>query len=490
MDIDQPDMTSSHFRPADAIRPLLDAIVESSDDAIVARDAAGVIVLWSPGAERMYGYAQEEILGRSIGILVPDDKRAEFDDMTRLVAAGRPVPPTDTCRLTKDGRRIDIVLTITPVADAEGRVIGAVAVGRDITEQRRADFALRRSEARWRAVIDSAVDGILVIDRRGRLESFNPAAERLFGYRAEEVLGQNVSILMPEPYATEHDGYLRRYLETRDPRIIGSGRDVTGRRRDGSTFPLHLSVAEASIEGETKFTGIVRDLTDRVAMEVQLRHESGLARIGELAAVLAHEVKNPLAAVSGAIQMLAGLLPPEGEEQRVVEEVLQRIDGLSNLMSDLLLYARPPQPSIMPIDVAELLQSVVSFLKADPAWQGVDVALDGKPARIAADPHLVKIALQNLLMNAMQAMRGRGTIGVIVSEVGHMAHVDVVDSGPGMSAAVQARVFTPFFTTKARGTGLGLATVRRIAESHSGAVSILRTSASGTAMRLSIPLMG
>src|SRR5436190_5022246 len=156
----------------------------------------------------------------------------------------------------------------------------------------RVDRALAGSEARWKAIIDSAVDAIIVIDSRGLIESFNPAAQRMFGYAATEVIGRNVNLLMPSPFAEEHDGYIRRYLETGEQRIIGLGREVSGRRKDASEFPLHLSVARAAIAGELRFTGIIRDLTERNVLEAKLREESALARIGELAAVLAHEVKN------------------------------------------------------------------------------------------------------------------------------------------------------------------------------------------------------
>ena len=162
--------------------------------------------------------------------------------------------------------------------------------------------ALASSE-RLRSIIDSAVDGIIVIDHAGHIESFNPAAERLFGYSQSEVAGRNVNMLMPSPYHDEHDSYLRRYLTTGNAKIIGVGREVTGRRRDGSVFPLHLSVGQMTIGRERKFTGILHDLTGRVRLEEQLREQAALARIGEMAAIIAHEVKNPLAGIRGVMQV-------------------------------------------------------------------------------------------------------------------------------------------------------------------------------------------
>ena len=184
----------------------------------------------------------------------------------------------------------------------------------DLTERVQLEEQLRASEARWRAIIDSAVDGIIVIDAHGRIEAFNPAAERLFGYAEADVLGRNVNMLMPSPYREEHDTYLSRYLATGRAKIIGIGREVQGLRKDGTTFPLHLSVGEITIEGERKFTGILHDLSGRVRMEEQLREQAALAKLGEMAAVIAHEVKNPLAGIRGAIQVLGQRMSRDGND--------------------------------------------------------------------------------------------------------------------------------------------------------------------------------
>lgn len=340
--------------------------------------------------------------------------------------------------------------------------------------------------ARWRAIVESAVDGIVVIDHRGRIEDFNPAAERLFGYASAEVVGRNVSMLMPEPFASQHDAYIARYLSTRVRHIVGIGREIVALRKDGSTFPAHLAVGELTIHGETKFTGIVRDLTDRVNLEIKLREESGLVRVGELAAMLAHEVKNPLAAVSGAIQILGGKLP-EREDREIVEDVLHRLDALSAMMTDLLLFARPPKPRLVQVDLAALIESLLSFLRMDPAWLNVDCQVEGTTSAVTADAELLKVALQNLMINALQAMSGQGRLTIVLSQVGDVVQVDVVDSGPGIPPEAQPRLFTPFFTTKARGTGLGLPTARRIADAHRGEIRVVETGSHGTIVRMTLP---
>ena len=226
---------------------------------------------------------------------------------------------------------------------------------------------VERDAALWRSIVKSAVDGIVVIDATGAIEAFNPAAERLFGYTEQEVAGRNVSMLMPSPYQEEHDGYIARYLATgqaEDHRHRPRGRRLASRR---SPVSVHLSVGEMSVNGERKFTGILHDLSARIQLEETLREQTALARLGEMAAVIAHEVKNPLAGVRGAIQVIGGRLPKDSRDAQVVKEIVSRIDALNELMKDLLLFARPPQPHPAPVDVGLLVMSTANLLGADPA---------------------------------------------------------------------------------------------------------------------------
>ena len=345
------------------------AIVDSSDDAIIGKDLDGVILTWNRGAERLYGYTAQEIIGRSISVLIPEGQPDELATVPGRDRAGQRVEHYETVRRAKDGHLVDVSLTVSPIKDATGQVVGASAIARDITARKRADTALRTSEARWRSIIDSAVDGIIVIDAKGCIEAFNRGAERLFGYRALEVIGRNLNMLMPSPYHEEHDAYLARYLATGTKKIIGIGREVTGLRRDGTTFPVHLSVGEMAIGRERKFTGILHDLTARVRIEEQMREQTALAKLGEMAAVIAHEVKNPLAGVRGAIQVIGSRLPKESKDAVIVKEIVARIDALNELMKDLLLFARPPQPKARPVEVAALVATTADLLRAGEIFE-------------------------------------------------------------------------------------------------------------------------
>jgi two-component system sensor kinase FixL len=479
-------MQTSPFQDDDG--RILAAILSSSDDAILVLNLDGVIANWNPAAERMYGYSAREAIGRPISFFIPPDQAHEFGRMLDLIKAGQRVANRETRRQTKDGRVLDVSLSISPIENSAGQVVGACTIARDITERKRVEQALSGSEARWQGIIESAVDGIIVINARGIVEAFNRAAEGLFGYTAAEAVGRNVSMLMPAPYREEHDGYIARYLATGMRKIIGIGREVTGLRKDGSTFPVHLAVGEVSIEGEPKFTGILHDLTERVRLETQLREQSALTRLGEMAAVVAHEVKNPLTGIRGAIQVIGSRLPAGSKDAQVVGDIVARIDALNDLMKDLLLFAGPPQPRMGKVDVIAVVKTVTELVRQDQALQQLRVEIDGEAPFLTADAELLKIVIQNLLINAAHAMQGRGLIHVVVSSDGGVCQIKITDRGPGIPAEVRQRLFTPFVTTKARGTGLGLSTAKRLVEAHGGTLAIECPATGGTTAVIRLPM--
>ena len=465
-------MSITSFRPDDESSGLLRAIVESSNDAIIGKTLDGAIVSWNAGAERMYGYAAVDAIGQPISLIIPETHHEELRWILGEIQAGRRVASHETVRVCRDGRLLHVSLAVSPILDADGHVVGASAIARDITEARRVRAALLASEEQYRSIVDSAVDAILVINRHRLVEGFNDAAARLFGYAASEIIGRNVSLLMPEPYRQEHDGYVARYLATGEKRIIGIGREVTGRRKDGTTFPLQLSVGEMTIDGEKKFTGILHDLSARVQLESQLRETEALTRLGEMAAVVAHEVKNPLAGIRGAVQIIGGRLPAGSRDADVVKEIVSRIDALNDLMTDLLLFARPPQPRIAAVDPLPVLAMVIGLVRQDPGALAITIDVEGASAPISADAELLKLILQNLLLNAVFAMQGTGRIRVTVEAAGARCRIAVIDAGPGIPLDVRKRLFTPFFTTKSRGTGLGLSTAKRFVEAQGGTIAI------------------
>jgi signal transduction histidine kinase len=244
------------------------------------------------------------------------------------------------------------------------------------------------------------------------------------------VLGRNVNMLMPEPY---HASTISTWRAISPPARSASSVSVARSRpgaADGTTFPVHLSVGEMTIDGEPKFTGILHDLTTRVVLETQLREQAALTRLGEMAAVVAHEVKNPLTGIRGAVQIIGSRLPSGSRDAEVVKEIVARIDALNDLMKDLLLFARPPQPRLAPIDLRPLLETVVSLARQDPGARAIAIAIAGTSDMILADAELLKLVIQNFLLNAVHAINGSGSIQVDVQTIGSICRVTVTDSGP------------------------------------------------------------
>ena len=468
----------------------LDAILNTSIDGIIVIDAKGRIEGFNPGAERLFGYPESEVVGRNVSLLMPSPHHEEHDGYlqrylatgeARIIGLGREVMGR-----RRDGSSFPVHLSVGEMSiGGERKFTGML---RDLTRRMNLEGRLGASEARWQAVVESAVDGIIVIDAHGRVETFNPAAERLFGYTADEVMGHNVDMLMPSPYREEHDTYLSRYLATGRAKIIGIGREVQGRRKDGSTFPLHLSVGQITINGERRFTGILHDLSSRVALEEKMREHASLARLGEMAAVVAHEVKNPLAGIRGVMQVFERRVAQDGTSTQILKDIVARIDSLDHMMKDLLLFARPPKPKRALTDVAPLVSTTARLLSEDPMWQDVDVVVDGAVPPVQVDPEMLKIVFQNLLINGAHAMQGRGRIHVAIDEVNAMCQIAFSDRGPGIPADVRDKVFTPFFTTKSRGSGLGLPTAKRFVEAHNGQIAIDCPPDGGTTVVIRIPM--
>jgi two-component system sensor kinase FixL len=350
-----------------------------------------------------------------------------------------------------------------------------------------AQLAVSRA-TRLDAIINTTVDGIVVIDASGTIEEFNRGAERLFGYEAAEAIGRNVSMLMPSPDQEHHDDYLRHYLETGTAKVIGLGREVRGRRRDGSTFPLHLSVGELRIDGVRKFTGMLHDLTQRAALEAQLRDQENLARLGEMAAVLAHEIKNPLAGIRGAMQIVRDGLPAGFKDADLLRDGIARVDALDRLMRELLMFARPPVPHHSPVEVVSLIETTARLFKHDPELRDVVVDVRGEAPTVVADPQMLELVFHNLLINGAQAMGGRGEIRVNVTATGDECEIAFTDRGPGIPEPIRDKVFSPFFTTKARGSGLGLPTAKRFVEAHHGQILIDASDGGGTRVTVRLPL--
>jgi PAS domain S-box-containing protein len=335
------------------------------------------------------------------------------------------------------------------------------------------------ADLRYRRTLDSLLEGFQIISRDWVYLYVNPAAAAHGRRTPGELIGRRMWEVYP--------GIQETPLFTTLSRCMAERTDASLENRftfpDGAQRWFELRIQPVP-EGVCILSV---DVHDRKEIEDRLREQTALAALGELAAVLAHEVKNPLAGVRGAIQVIGRKLPDGTPERAVIGEVLTRIDGLNNLMTELLLFARPPVPRPMPVELAMLLRTTIEILMQDPTLQETTMILDGAAPPIVADPELLKSVFVNLLLNAAQAMDRRGTIHVALGADRDGCNVTVADAGPGIPPDVRGRIFTPFFTTKARGTGLGLPTARRIVEAHGGSLAVECPPEGGTMVTVHLP---
>jgi len=432
---------------ADAVVRRLAALVESSVDAIFSKDLGGIIKTWNRGAERLYGYSRDEAVDRSVKMLVPPDRADEWTKVMATLARGESVEQFETQRLRKDGKRVAVELTISPIRDSDGKVASALVTGRDITDRKRAEEELRSSEERFRqmadhardrearlaAILNTAPDAIITIDVHGSIQTVNAAAERMFGYAAAEMIGQNVTLLMPAPYRDEHDRYLARYVQTGEKQIIGIGREVEGRRKDGSTFPVDLAVSEV---GHLKlFAGLLRDISRRKELEREVVEIASLEqrRIGD-------DLHDSVSQELTALNMLAGdlaetLRSDPSNASPLVERLVQ---GLQRGQQELRAVMR----GLLPVSVdAEGLMAALSDLANRTRLNDKVMCVFDCPEPVLVEDNLIAthvyLIAQEAVRNAVKHARCQNIHISVESD--HLLVLRVEDDGIGIPAQPAAK---------------------------------------------------
>lgn len=379
-----------------------------------------------------------------------------------------------------------VIVAVAFVAIALAIAIGGEWFQRARVETETAAAGLVRSEAHWRSILETVPDAIVVIDAKGLIRDFSAAAERSFGWTADEVAGRNVSMLMPDPYRSAHDGYLERYYRTGERRIIGKGRVVVGQRKDGSTFPLELAVGEIHANGHRYFTGFVRDLTERQEAEARLQelqnelvHVSRLTALGEMASALAHELNQPLSAIANYLKGSRMLLAREEVPSERVADAIERAAGEALRAGDIIrrlrdFVARGESERTVE-SLPKLVEEASALALVGAKQHGIRVHYAFSPEidLVLADRVQIQQVVLNLVRNAVDAMADGGLprreLRVAIEPAkDDMACVLVTDTGPGIDPEVADRLFQPFITTKRNGMGVGLSICRTIVEAHGG----------------------
>jgi len=347
------------------------------------------------------------------------------------------------------------------------------------------------------ALVDNALDGIITIDEAGTILSFNPAAVALFGYRPDEVIGQNVRMLMPEPYRSQHEDYLNHYLRTGEAKIIGIGRQVEGQRRDGSVFPMELGVAAVVAEGERYFVGFVHDLSERRRFEARMHelHADRLDIIENMTVGFAHELKQPLSAINAYLHMVSRLLKKgdPAEIEQVLENASKQVFRVSEIVDNLRQFIARGETIKTVHHLNEVVRTACEFTDSIAKECGVVtmVKLDAEKDLVLINRVQIQQVIVNLKRNAIEAMEHCERRELVVSTRvidGHEIQVDVVDTGPGISEPIKARLFEQFTTTKPHGMGVGLSISRSIINAHHGRLWVAPNAGGGTIFSFVLPL--
>ncbi len=483
---DRPQLRDAALEQAVEERDLL--IDGAVGHALYLLDASGHVKIWSSGAALLMGWSEEEALGRHVSLLYPADAVAAGKpeaDLARAAADGR--FEDEDWRHRKDGSEFLAVVSVTAAFDKAGGLRGYATIVSDITERRAGEDALRTRESHLTSILSTVPDAMVVIDETGIILSFSAAAQKLFGYTEREVAGRNVSELMPSPDRERHDGYIGRYLLTGERRIIGTGRVVFAQRKDGTTFPMELSVGEAAGGAQRLFTGFIRDLTERrkteerlESLQSELIHVSRISAMGTMASTLAHELNQPITAIANYAEAVRDLLAsPDPNDLPMIREALDdtakealRAGHIVRRLRDFVSRGEV-EKSIEKLP--ELINEAAVLGLLGAREKGIEASFDLDPyaSPVLVDKVQIQQVLINLIRNAVEAMGSGGDCRLSISsrlDQPGFVRVVVADTGSGVAPEVADQLFTAFVSTKSDGMGLGLSICRTIVEANGGRI--------------------
>jgi PAS domain S-box-containing protein len=468
---------------------LLEAIVQSSDDAIITKTLDGIVTSWNPAAERIFGYAPEEILGQSILKLIPSSLHDEEEMILRTLRAGEKISRFETTRVTKDGHELTVSLMITPLKDTEGKVIGVAKIARDITQQKQLD----QVRARFAAIVESSDDAIMSKNLSGIIMSWNQAAERIFGYSEGEIVGCSILKLIPEDLQFEEETILKKIQSGERIEHYETVRITKdGERLDVSLTISPLKDSSGKIIGASK---VLRNITQRKQLEQSLLQAEKIAATGKMAASIAHEINNPLESVLNLIYLARTNVSNPGEASDYLNTAESELVRVSHIAKQTLGYYREHSAAV-DVALSGLVRDAISIYEPKLTASGIQIRtkFDSSPQIVLRRGEMMQV-ISNLITNAMYAMPSGGTLTTSVQEATesdrHGLLLSVEDTGEGIPAENVGRIFEPFFTTRrAIGTGIGLWVAKQFIEGHKGRIGVqssVDSASHGTRMSIFLP---
>ena len=477
--------------------------------ALILMDDTGAIRSWNRGAERITGWSQEEMLGRNFAAFYCTAERVmnkQPDPLREALIHGEYQEAGYHQR--KDNSRFFASSCFHVLRDSSTQPCGYGLVIRDITEKNETEARLFRSESRLHSLLETIIDGVITINGSGLIHSYNKACITLFGYEPYEVIGKNISMLMPEPYHSAHDGYIENFKKSGKAKIIGVGREVTGKRKDGSIFPMELAVGETHAGEEYAFVGIIRDITESKEAEKareQLRQSQRMEAIGQLTGGIAHDFNNLLAIILGNLDLMNERLGTCDPLLEFIHPSIAAAEHGSELTQQLLAFGR--KQALMPqvISLNDLVFYFTTFIRHMLGERiQTSLSLSADVWNVYVDSNQLQNALINLSVNARDAMPEGGklmfeTMNVTFDQDYTEKHFDIMagdyvmlaisDTGTGMSPDIAAKAFEPFFTTKevGKGTGLGLSMVYGFVKQSNGHIKLYSEPGMGTSIKIYLP---
>lgn len=509
-------------KPVDAERWLA-AIVESSDDAIIGKTLDGTITSWNPGAQRIFGYSAEEVVGKPVAILIPPDRWQEEAEILKRLRNGERIDHFETIRIRKDGNRIAISLTISPVHDSTGAITGISKIARDVTEQRQllAREESARAEAlaerKFRRLIEDAPDAILQVDSDGRILIANRTAEMMFGYSGEELLQMGVDALVPEAARSKHAALRKQFAKAGVSRPMGPGLGLHARRKDGTELPVEISLSPVRTEDGIHVTAVIRDVSERKQAEEQIHllEQSYLAELeerhkeaerlnrlkSEFMASVSHELRTPLHTIIGFAELLSeeGAGSLNEKQKRFVRHIQTDSEHLLGLINDVLDLSRIEagglvvRTEVLPLFAA--ISEAVNAIRPQADGQQVTVREGAVPkVDVVADPLRVRQILYNLLNNAVKFTDPGGEVAVSADFDEEFVQITVADTGRGIAEEECSRIFDKFYqvgyTTAGvrQGTGLGLTICKQLVEIQGGKIWVQSELGKGSHFHFTLPV--
>ena len=482
------------------------AALQSAEDAIVTLSLDGMITTWNPGAEQLFGYPAGEAIGTNIGIIIPNDRKAEISAELARIARGERVRHYETTRIARGGRPMIVSLSVSPLRSPSGTVVGASKIARDVTERKNAEEALLESEEMARGIIETALDAFIQMDEDGRVIGWNPQAEALFGWSRDEVIGKALgNLIVPERLRARHTAGVARFLQGGGSTILGKRIEIDALRRDGTEIKVELKVTALRRRSGYVFNAFVQDFPEKRALDEQLRMSQKMEAIGQLTGGVAHDFNNMLTVITGTIEILAEGVANDPKLAATVKLIDEAATRGVEMTQRLLAFARKQPLQPYSTDVNTLLVDAAKLLRQTLGEQiEIESILQDELPPVLVDASQLTTALLNLALNARDAMPYGGKLMLETCDVsldeayarangevrpGQYVMVAVSDTGRGIPAAIRDRVFDPFFTTKApgKGTGLGLSMVYGFVKQSGGHIKIYSEEGQGTSLKLYLP---